>query len=82
VPLIIIISAVPVTPGGIGVMEGLYMIYFASAANNSKVLVLSVLVRFIIMIPSLMGGFVVLLNKKIFMKDLKEARLSDSKVSQ
>ena len=76
VPLIIIISAVPVTPGGVGLMEGLYLVYFSSVTNNSKVLVLAVLVRFIIIISTLFGGFIVFLDKKVFMNDLKEARRS------
>ena len=76
VPLIIIISAVPITPGGIGVMEELYLIYFASVSNNSQVLVLAVLVRFTILICNLPGGLVALFDKQTFKTNIKEIRNS------
>jgi len=76
VPLIIIISAVPITPGGVGVMEELYLIYFVSASSNNKVLVLAILVRFTIMISNLPGGLVALLDKQTFKKNFKEIRNS------
>ena len=76
VPLIIIISAVPITPGSVGVMEELYLIYFVSASNNSKVLVLAVLVRFTIMISNLPGGLVAMLDKQAFKTNIKEVRNS------
>ena len=76
VPLIIIISAVPLTPGGVGVMEELYLIYFVSASNNNKVLLLAVLVRFTIIISNLPGVFVALLDKKAFQTNIGEMRKS------
>ena len=76
VPLIIIISAVPLTPGSVGVMEELFLIYFASASNNSKVLVLAVLVRFTILICNLPGGLVALFDKQTFKTNIKEIRNS------
>ena len=79
VPLIIIISAVPITPGSVGVMEELYLIYFVSASNNSKVLVLAVLVRFAILISNLPGGLVALLDKQTFITNIKDVRKSMQK---
>jgi uncharacterized protein (TIRG00374 family) len=76
VPLIIIISAVPITPGGVGVMEELYLIYFVSVSNNSKVLVLALLVRFTIIICNLPGGLVALLDKRTFKTNINEIRNS------
>ena len=67
-------GAVPLTPGGVGVMEELYLIYFVSASNNNKVLLLAVLVRFTIMISSLPGGLVALLDKQTFKTNIKEVR--------
>jgi len=58
VPLIMIISAVPVTPGGIGLMEQLYLLYFAAAGNPSLVLALAVLVRATTLAGALPGGLV------------------------
>ena len=77
--LIIIISAIPITPGGVGVMEELYLIYFASVSNNSKVLVLAVLVRFTILIANLPGGLIALLDKHTFKTNIKEVRNSIEK---
>jgi uncharacterized protein (TIRG00374 family) len=58
VPLILIISAIPITPGGIGVMEELYLLYFAAAGNPSVVLALAVLVRVTTLLGALPGGLV------------------------
>lgn len=55
VPIVFILSAVPVTPGGIGVLEELCLIYFAAAANPNKVLVLALLIRLTILLTSLPG---------------------------
>ena len=50
VPLIYVIGAVPITPGGIGLIEKLYVIFFA--VNPSGVLALALLAR---MVPVLLG---------------------------
>ena len=76
IPLIVIISSVPITPGGVGVMEELYLIYFVSASNSNKVLLLAILVRFTIMISNLPGIFVALLDKKAFQTNIVELRHS------
>lgn len=55
VPIIFILSAVPVTPGGIGVLEELCLLYFAAAGNPNKVLVLALLIRLTILLCSLPG---------------------------
>jgi len=55
VPIVFILSAVPVTPGGIGVLEELCQLYFAAAGNPSKVLLLALLIRLTILLCSLPG---------------------------
>lgn len=55
VPIVFILSAVPVTPGGIGVLEELCQLYFAGAGNPNKVLVLALLIRLTILLCSLPG---------------------------
>lgn len=55
VPIVFILSAVPVTPGGIGVLEELCQLYFAAAGNPNKVLVLALLIRLTILLCSLPG---------------------------
>jgi len=62
VPLVMIISAVPVTPGGIGVMEELYLLYFAAAGTSSKILVLALLVRVVLLCGALPGIIVAALG--------------------
>jgi len=54
-PIIFILSAVPVTPGGIGVLEELFLLYFAAANNPNKVLLLALLFRLTILLCSLPG---------------------------
>jgi glycosyltransferase 2 family protein len=55
VPLVMILSALPVTPGGIGVMEELYLLYFAAAGSASSILVLALLVRAVLLCGALPG---------------------------
>ena len=82
VPLIVIISAIPITPGSVGLTEGLYLVYFASTANNSKVLVLAVLVRFLVIITNMLGGFLIFFDKKVFLTNFnfKEVKRSIDEV--
>ncbi|MBA3013909.1 MAG: flippase-like domain-containing protein [Proteobacteria bacterium] len=54
-PIVFILSAVPITPGGIGVLEELCQLYFAAAGNPNKVLVLALLIRLTILLCSLPG---------------------------
>ncbi len=55
VPLIYIVGIVPISPGGAGVVEQLFLVCFANANNPSQVLALSVLARLIVMFCSLPG---------------------------
>lgn len=55
VPIVFILSAVPITPGGIGVLEELCQLYFAAAENPNKILVLALLIRLTILLCSLPG---------------------------
>ncbi|MDP6525407.1 MAG: lysylphosphatidylglycerol synthase transmembrane domain-containing protein [Kiritimatiellia bacterium] len=58
VPLIMMISAIPVTPGAIGVMEGLYLLYFGSAGSPDTILALAILIRAVLLCGALPGvGF-------------------------
>ena len=58
VPLIYTIGAVPITPGGLGVIEQLYLLFFA--ANDSKLLVLALLARLLLIVCGLPGLWVFL----------------------
>jgi len=59
IPLIYVIGAVPITPGGIGLVEKLYLVFFA-AANPSGILALALLARMMPLVVSLPGLWVFL----------------------
>ncbi len=57
VPVIYILAAVPISVGGLGVVEGMYVVFFAAPGDvaNSAVLALALLARFTPMLLSLPG---------------------------
>ena len=57
VPVIYIVAAIPVSIGGLGVIEGMYLVFFAqsSGADSSQVLAMALLARFTPMALSLPG---------------------------
>ncbi len=76
VPLIYIIGAIPISPGGVGLMEDLYVAFFSSAlVGASPILVLALLARFIPVFWSLPGLAVALRGAKIPKTDEIEAEL-------
>lgn len=75
-PLIMIMTAVPITPGGIGVMEELFLYFFSSAGDPQKVLALAVLYRLTLVICGLPGALIFLSSGKIFAQKIS-GKLSD-----
>jgi uncharacterized protein (TIRG00374 family) len=66
VPLIMIISAVPLTPGGLGVVEQLYLFYFATAGcPPSQVLAFVLLVRLLGIVCSLPGSIALIAGERV-----------------
>lgn len=55
VPLIFILSAVPLTPGGVGLLEELFLIYLAAAHNPNKILIMALLYRLLMILCGLPG---------------------------
>ncbi|MBL7221677.1 MAG: flippase-like domain-containing protein [Phycisphaerae bacterium] len=47
IPLIYILGSVPLTPGGAGWIEYLYLVFFAGLANSSEILAFAVLARLV-----------------------------------
>jgi len=80
-PLIMIMSAVPVTPGGIGVMEELFLYFFSSTGDPQKILLMALLYRFSVVFCSLPGGLILLSSDKISSMDLFESN-NDDKISE
>lgn len=74
VPLIYIIGAVPITPGGIGLIEQLFLLYFA-AANPNRVLALALLARLIPILWSLPGAVVAVTGPRLPRTEAMEAEL-------
>jgi glycosyltransferase 2 family protein len=75
VPLVTIISAVPLSPGSVGLTEKLYLLYMASAGNSSEVLALAVLVRITIVLSNVPGITVAVLGHKMSRADVLQAKL-------
>ncbi len=77
IPLIYIIGAVPITPGGIGFVEGAYVIFFASTlVSNQDVLDLALVARGFDIIRGLPGAIVVLTGPKLPKSATMEAELA------
>lgn len=64
IPLIYIIGAVPITPGGFGLIEKLYILFFAPVAP-SMVLALALLARLVPMVWTLPGIVVAITGPKL-----------------
>lgn len=47
IPLIYILGSVPLTPGGAGWIESLYLVFFAALANSSEILAFAILARLV-----------------------------------
>ncbi|MBU0481257.1 MAG: flippase-like domain-containing protein [Proteobacteria bacterium] len=71
-PLIMMITAVPITPGGVGVMEELFLYFFSSAGDPQKILAMALLYRLTLIVTGLPGGVVFLRSEKISRQDLQE----------
>ena len=66
IPLIYIIGSVPVTPGGVGLIEQLYLVFFGVLAPGmeSKVLALALLARLLVVFWGLPGLWVMVTGTK------------------
>jgi uncharacterized protein (TIRG00374 family) len=66
VPLIFIIGAIPISPGGVGMVENLYVVFLASETiGPSPILALALLARFVPIFWSLPGLVVALTGAKL-----------------
>jgi uncharacterized protein (TIRG00374 family) len=73
-PLVYTIGAVPLTPGGVGLIEKLFVVFFA-ASNPSQVLALALLARLLPVLLSLPGLVVAVTGAKIPPRDVLAAEL-------
>ena len=77
VPLIYIIAAVPITPGGVGLMEAAFVKFFAAppAVGVSEVFAMALLARLVPAICGLPGAIVAIRGPKIPKAEKLEAEL-------
>jgi hypothetical protein len=81
VPVIYIVGAVPLTPGGVGVVEGFYLLFFATyftsggEGGEGKIFALAMLARFIPFLWGLPGAIVAVTGAKIPAASDMEAEL-------
>jgi hypothetical protein len=77
VPLIYILGAVPISPGGVGWVESLYQSYFSlTAGNPSAVLALALLARLIPIFWSLPGAIVAVRGARLPRAEVMQAELN------
>lgn len=60
VPLITLLAALPIAPGGLGVMEGLVLLFFAGTAAPERVAALAVLMRVVQVAGALPGALLLM----------------------
>lgn len=78
IPIIYIIASIPISPGGLGLVEFFYLTFFAVAAvSDSEVLALALTVRLIPMLCSLPGLVVALAGPKLPPPEQIRAELTD-----
>ncbi len=64
IPLIYVLGAAPLTPGGAGWIEYLYLVFFAGMANSSEILALAVLARLVPLAWAMLGMIVAISGPK------------------
>jgi len=69
-PLIMIVAAVPVSPGGIGVLEELFLYFFGTMEEPSRILALVIFYRLCIILSSLPGALIFLFAGRESRRDL------------
>jgi len=76
VPLIYIVGSVPVTPGGVGLIEAMYKLFFVGAAvGGDQVVALALVVRLLDIVRGLPGALVVITGPKLPRRDDLQAEL-------
>ena len=69
-PLIAIMTVVPVTPGGVGVLEELFLYFFSAAGDPSKILAMALLYRLLLLLCGLPGTVIFLASEKFSRREL------------
>jgi len=81
IPLIYIISAVPLTPGGVGLLEKMYAVFFVSGTTTaSMVLAMALLARLAPILCSLPGALVAVRGPRLPKAEQMQAEFADDAV--
>lgn len=65
IPLIYILGSVPLTPGGAGWIEYLYLVFFGALANSSEILAFAILARLVPITWAIPGMIVAITGPKL-----------------
>ncbi len=78
IPLIYIIGSVPVTPGGLGVVETAYIAFFASSGiSNEQIMALALLARLLDIARGIPGAIVVVTGTRVPKAETMESELQE-----
>lgn len=80
IPLITIMTAIPVTPGGVGVFEELFLFFFATDADLHKILMMALLCRLVMVAWAIPGAVIFLGSKRISREEISHT-VGEFKVS-
>jgi len=72
IPIIFVLTAFPITPGGIGVMEESFLFFFSTTSGPNEILALVLLYRLSLLIGSTPGAILFLLSNKLSNQALAE----------
>jgi hypothetical protein len=81
VPLIYIIGSVPLTPGGVGLVEGAFSTFFAPWGTPGEVLALALLARLLPLLMCLPGLYVVLTGPRLPGSEQIEAEFGEESLT-
>jgi hypothetical protein len=82
IPLIYIIAAVPIVPGGVGLAEGMFVTFFGVWADQSQILALALLARLVPMFWALPGILVAISGPKLPPAEQMQAEMADSEAQE
>lgn len=71
IPVIAIMSSLPVTPGGVGVFEELLLFFLGHAGAPSKILAMALVCRLVLVLCAIPGAIIFMGSKKISQEEIR-----------
>lgn len=81
IPLITIISSLPVTPGGIGVVEELFLYFLGAAGGENKILAMALFCRLVLILSAIPGAIIFMCSRRISRAEISRA-VGELKIDQ